>query len=78
MVATRLGFRHKSEQMVKQQDPTGRPVYWVGPPGQAQDAGIGTDFFAIENNQVSVTPLQVDLTRHDSINSLQHWLTNLK
>lgn len=78
ITASRLGFRHKAEQMVKQQDPYGRSIYWVGPPGQAQEAGPGTDFFAIENNQVSVTPLQVDLTRHDSIDSLQHWLTNLK
>ena len=43
--ATRLGFRHKAESMVKQQDPHGRPIYWVGPPGEAQDAGPGTDFF---------------------------------
>lgn len=78
ITATRLGFRHKSEQMMMQQDPYGNPIYWVGPQGQAQDAGPGTDFFAIENQQVSVTPLQVDLTRHDSIPSLQHWLTNLK
>lgn len=77
ITATRLGFRHKAEQMVMQQDPYGRPIYWVGPPGEAQDAGPGTDFFAIEQNQVSVTPLQVDLTRHDSIHSLQHWLGNL-
>lgn len=75
--ATRLGFRHKAEQMVKQSDPYGSPIYWVGPPGEAQDAGPGTDFFAIENNQISVTPLQVDLTRHKSIDSLQNWLGSL-
>jgi 5'-nucleotidase len=75
--ATRLGLRHKAEKMVMQTDPHGSPIYWVGPPGDAQDAGPGTDFFAIEQNQVSVTPLQVDLTRHGSIDSLQHWLGNL-
>ncbi len=75
--ATRLGFRHKAEQMEIQADPYGSPIYWVGPPGDAQDAGPGTDFFAIAQNQVSVTPLQVDLTRHKSIDSLQHWLGTL-
>jgi 5'-nucleotidase len=75
--ATRLGFRHKAESMVTQQDPHGTPVYWVGPPGAAQDAGPGTDFYTVEHNQVSVTPLQIDLTRHESINPLQQWLSAL-
>lgn len=72
--ATRLGFRHKSEPMVTQYDPQGKPVYWVGPPGPAQDAGLGTDFYSVEHNMVSVTPLQTDLTRHQSIKPLQQWL----
>ena len=75
--STRLGFRHKAESMVTQQDPHGTPVYWVGPPGAAQDAGPGTDFYTVEHNQVSVTPLQIDLTRHESINPLQQWLSAL-
>ncbi|MCZ6578020.1 MAG: 5'/3'-nucleotidase SurE [Gammaproteobacteria bacterium] len=73
--ATRLGFRHKAESMVTQQDPYGMPVYWVGPPGAAQDAGPGTDFYTVEHNRVSVTPIQIDLTRHESINPLQKWLS---
>jgi 5'-nucleotidase len=76
--ATRLGFRHKAEPSIKQFDPYGSPVYWVGPPGEAQDAGPGTDFYTVEHNQVSVTPLQIDLTRHDSISPLQQWLSNIK
>ena len=75
--ATRLGFRHKAESMVKQSDPYGLPIYWVGPPGSAQDAGPGTDFYAVEHLQVSVTPLQIDLTRYDSIKPLAQWLTDL-
>ena len=75
--ATRLGFRHKSESMVKQQDPHGRPIYWVGPPGEAQDAGPGTDFFAVEHATASVTPMQIDLTRHQGIEPLQSWLEAL-
>ena len=72
--ATRLGFRHKAESMVKQHDPHGRPIYWVGPPGEAQDAGPGTDFFAVEHATASVTPMQIDLTRHHGIEPLQSWL----
>jgi 5'-nucleotidase len=75
--ATRLGFRHKSEAMVKQRDPYGRPIYWVGPPGEAQDAGPGTDFHAVEHATASVTPMQIDLTRHQGIEPLQHWLEAL-
>lgn len=72
--ATRLGFRHKSEQILKDTDPYGRPIYWVGPAGAGQDAGEGTDFFAIEEGFASVTPLNVDLTRHDAIEDLSIWL----
>ena len=72
--ATRLGFRHKAEALVRQTDPFGRPIYWVGPPGEAQDAGPGTDFAAVEDGQVSVTPMQIDLTRHRGIAPLQQWL----
>lgn len=75
--ATRLGFRHKSEPTLKQTDPYGLPIYWVGPPGEAQDAGPGTDFHCIDQRRVSVTPLQIDLTRHRTIESLQNWLSTL-
>jgi len=72
--ATRLGFRHKSEQILKDKDPYGRPIYWVGPAGEGQDAGEGTDFFAIEQGYASVTPLKVDLTRHSVLPDLSDWL----
>ena len=72
--ATRLGFRHKSEQILKDEDPYGRPIYWVGPAGEGQDAGEGTDFYAIEQGFASLTPLTVDLTRHDSVDGLSKWL----
>ena len=75
--ATRLGFRHKAESMVEQQDPYGRPVYWVGPAGEAQDAGAGTDFYAVEHATASITPMQIDLTRHNGIEPLQNWLAAL-
>ena len=75
--ATRLGFRHKAEPMIEQSDPYGRPLYWVGPPGEAQDAGEGTDFHALEQCMASVTPMQIDLTRHGGIKPLQNWLDAL-
>ncbi len=72
--ATRLGHRHKAEPVVKQTDPRGREMFWVGPAGAEQDAGPGTDFYALRNGYVSVTPLQVDLTRHQSLAGLKQWL----
>ena len=74
MEAVRLGFRHKSEPVVKSKDPHGRTIFWVGPAGKGQDSGEGTDFHAIEQGVVTVTPLSVDLTRHDSLPQLKSWL----
>ena len=72
--ATRLGYRHKSEPVVRSQDPHGEDIYWVGPAGAEQDAGPGTDFWAVREGFVSVTPLQVDLTRHEQLQHFQEWL----
>jgi 5'-nucleotidase len=72
--ATRLGFRHRSEPVVRALDPKNRPVYWVGPAGEGQDNGPGTDFYAIEQGYVSVTPIRVDLTDHDTIGPVHDWL----
>jgi 5'-nucleotidase len=71
---TRLGRRHKAESVIKSQTPRGETVYWVGAAGAAQDAGEGTDFFALQNNRVSITPLQIDLTRYDQIGYIKNWL----
>ena len=67
---SRLGKRHRVSYMVADTDPRGRKIYWVGSPGAAQDAGIGTDFDSINNNYVSVTPLQMDLTDHTALEKL--------
>ncbi len=72
--STRLGYRHRSEPIVQARDPKGRPIYWVGAPGAGQDAGPGTDFYAIEHGFVSVTPLQIDLTKHSAVEELGAWL----
>jgi 5'-nucleotidase len=71
---TRLGNRHRSEAVIKADDPRGRPVYWVGPAGASQDAGPGTDFHAVAEGYVSVTPLTVDLTNHDALDTVRNWV----
>jgi 5'-nucleotidase len=75
--ASRLGYRHRSAPVMRAQDPRGRPVYWVGPAGPEQDAGPGTDFDTIAQGYVSVTPLQVDLTRHAALPELTSWLDGI-
>ncbi len=71
---TRLGARHRSEPIVRAKDPRGRNVYWIGPSGGGADAGPGTDFEAIAAGYASITPLQIDLTRHAALSELQRWL----
>lgn len=72
--ATRLGFRHKSEKIIRDTDPYGRPIYWIGPAGGGADTGEGTDFHAIAAGAASVTPLKVDLTRHEAVDGIAAWL----
>ncbi|WP_284620072.1 5'/3'-nucleotidase SurE [Aquabacterium humicola] len=64
---TRLGRRHASEPVVKQTNPRGEAIYWIGPAGDAREAGEGTDFHATATGCVSITPLQVDLTEHQAL-----------
>jgi 5'-nucleotidase len=71
---TRLGKRHKAEPVVKSNTPRGETVYWVGAAGGAQDAGEGTDFHAVANGRVSITPLQMDLTRYSQLEAVTAWL----
>jgi 5'-nucleotidase len=65
-VVTRLGRRHASEPVIRQTNPRGEAIYWIGPAGDAREGGEGTDFHAVASGQVSITPLQVDLTDHAS------------
>ena len=74
---TRLGCRHPAEAVIVEQDPRGRSIYWIGPPGATQDAGEGTDFSAIEAGFVSITPLQVDMTAYRHLDGLQAWIGEL-
>ena len=74
-VITRLGRRHASEPVIRQSNPRGEPIYWIGPAGDAKDAGQGTDFHATAQGHVSITPLQIDLTDHARCD---HWAHTLK
>jgi 5'-nucleotidase len=73
-VVTRLGRRHASEPLIHQVSPRGDTMYWIGPAGDAREAGPGTDFHATSNGQVSITPLQVDLTDHATLPEWRGWL----
>lgn len=74
---TRLGHRHRSEACIRQQDPRGRPIWWIGPAGPEQDAGPGTDFHAIRSGCISITPITVDLTRYTALDKVAHWVATL-
>jgi 5'-nucleotidase len=71
---TRLGRRHTAESVVRTTTPRNETVYWVGAAGDVQDAGEGTDFFAIAAGQVSITPLRIDLTHDAQLDLLRSWL----
>jgi 5'-nucleotidase len=74
IAVTRLGRRHKAENVIETQNPRGETIYWVGAAGPAADAGEGTDFHAVASHYVSVTPLQIDLTNREQMNAVRDWL----
>jgi 5'-nucleotidase len=75
---TRLGTRHIAEPTIKSVDPRNRKIYWIGQPGPEQDAGPGTDFYAVNSGYVSVTPLHLDLTHYKVLDELSNWVQSLK
>ncbi|MCZ6911815.1 MAG: 5'/3'-nucleotidase SurE [Proteobacteria bacterium] len=77
-VVTRLGYRHRAAPVIRSRDPKGKEIFWIGPPGSGQDAGPGTDFYAVAEGQVSITPLQVDLTRHADLDKLSQWMEKVR
>jgi len=73
--STRLGNRHKSEPSI--QDLKDSSLYWIGENGKEADNGVGTDFHAVSNNFVSVTPLQIDLTKYPELKQVSEWLEDI-
>jgi 5'-nucleotidase len=74
---TRLGKRHRSAPCIEQVDPRGRPLWWIGPAGEVDDDGPGTDFNAIRDGYISITPIHVDLTRFQAIEKVSSWVSLL-
>ncbi len=74
---TRLGHRHRAEPCIRQEDPRGREIWWIGPPGPEQDAGAGTDFHAVRTGYISITPIHVDLTRYQALETVASWVGGL-
>ena len=70
---TRLGTRHNAERLIKEEDPRGRPIYWIGPPGLEADAGPGTDFYAVNRGYISITPLHLDMTHYKVFEEVSTW-----
>ena len=74
---TRLGTRHNADRMMPSQDPRGHTIYWIGSSGKEDDAGKGTDFYAMSQQQVSITPLQLDLTHHSAREQIENWIIDM-
>ncbi len=75
--STRLGSRHRAEPVIPARDPKDEPIYWVGPAGEGQDVGAGTDFHAVANGCISVSPIKIDLTDHEALENVGAWLQTL-
>ncbi len=74
---TRLGTRHSSAPTIKAKDPRGKAIYWIGPPGVEADAGEGTDFYAVNQKKVSITPLNLDMTHYKVFDTLSAWANSV-
>lgn len=76
-MATRLGTRHQADRMMPSKDPRGHTIYWIGTSGKEDDAGEGTDFYALSQQHVSITPLQLDLTHYSVRDQLEEWVSEV-
>ncbi len=74
---TRLGHRARAAAPVKQVNPRGKEGYWISVSGDAEDGGPGTDFHAVMQGYVSITPLQLDRTFHEAFAGVEGWLEGL-
>ncbi len=75
---TRLGHRHLAEKIIASKDARNRPIYWIGPAGSEQDAGPGTDFYAVNQGYVSLTPIKIDLTDYNAMDNISLWAKNIE
>lgn len=75
---TRLGRRHRPAPCVQQLDPRGRRIWWIGPAGESEDDGPGTDFHSVRERRISITPILVDLTRYEALDKVSGWVRSLE
>lgn len=78
MTVTRLGTRHRAQPVIRKKDPRGHDIYWIGLTGAEADAGPGTDFYAVNQKKVSVTPLMIDFTHHAVMDNIGDWLAKME
>ena len=74
---TRQGLRVYRDELVRRQDPRGRPYYWIGGESPSGLSEPDTDFWALRENYVSITPLQLDLTAADQLPLLRGWASGI-
>jgi 5'-nucleotidase len=70
---TRLGKRVYSNSLSRMQDPWGRPIYWIGGGSASWDGSADSDFRAVQDGFISVTPLHLDLTHHAMLDAAHTW-----
>jgi 5'-nucleotidase len=66
-MVTKLGKRIYNDEVVERVDPRGVTYYWIGGNSEGYENKRGTDFYAVEKDYVSITPLGLDMTHTDSI-----------
>ena len=71
---TRLGRRHMSASAINASHPRDKNCYWIGPAGAVEDATPGTDFHAVAQGYVSITPLAPDMLSQAALEPLSQWL----
>ncbi|WP_210397000.1 5'/3'-nucleotidase SurE [Motiliproteus sediminis] len=75
---TRLGHRDLAGQPVAATDPRGKTRYWIAAAGNAADDGPGTDFHAVAQGYVSITPLHADMSQYSGFDAVESWLEELE
>jgi 5'-nucleotidase len=74
---TKQGFKNARPIITEHIDPRGKPYYWIGELREGFHADGGTDFEAIDDGFVSITPMRSDLTDHAAVDNLQNWNSGL-
>jgi len=74
---TRLGKRIYQDELIKRFDPRGLPYYWIGGPPPSGVAVEGTDFHAVVNRRIAITPIHLDLTGRSLLKRLRTWTWSL-